>query len=186
MDAPGKAGRKKVTRRKTAGKAAAQKKPSRKKSSSKRSATAIARARTSAALDRLERELPPTLRDYSRRVRGQLGKLEQEIDRTQARYRRQAVRLLRDGSHRLGSLEALGERGWRELSERTRKEILNILRRLEHAVETAGTQKPTKKTAGKAKRKTGARPRKAASPSQDAGESNEVRDIFQTPRPLGG
>ncbi len=180
MDAPGKAGRKKVTRRKTAGKAAAQKKPSRKKSSSKRSATAIARARTSAALDRLERELPPTLRDYSRRVRGQLGKLEQEIDRTQARYRRQAVRLLRDGSHRLGSLEALGERGWRELSERTRKEILNILRRLEHAVETAGTQKPTrrKRTASKAKRKTRARPRKAASPSQNTGESNEVRDIF--------
>ncbi len=96
------------------------------------------------------------------------------------------MRLLREGSHRLGSLEALGERGWRELSERTRKEILNILRRLEHAVETAGTQKPTKKTAGKAKRKTGARPRKAASPSQDSGQSNEVRDIFQTPRSLGG
>ncbi len=77
MDAPGKAGRKKVTRRKTAGKAAAQKKPSRKKSPSKKSATAIARARTSAALDRLERELPPTLLYYSRRVRQQLGKLEQ-------------------------------------------------------------------------------------------------------------
>ncbi len=188
MDAPGKAARKNVTRRKTARKTAAQKKPSRKKSPSKKSATAIARARTSAALDRLERELPPTLRDYSRRVRQQLGKLEREIDRTQARYRRQAVRVLREGSHRLGSLEALGERGWRELSERTRKEILNILRRLEHAVETAGTQKPTprKKTAGKAKRKKRARPRKAASPSQDSGQSNEVRDIFQTPRSLGG
>ena len=186
MDAPGKADRKNVTRRKTARKTAAQKKPSRKKSPSKKSATAIARARTSAALDRLERELPPTLRDYSRRVRQQLGKLEREIDRTQARYRRQAVRVLREGSHRLGSLEALGERGWRELSERTRKEILNILRRLEHAVETAGTQKPTKKTAGKAKRKTRARSRKAASPSQDSGQSNEVRDIFQTPSSLGG
>lgn len=188
MDAPGKAAKKNVTRRKTARKAAVQEKPSQKKSSSKKSATAIARARTSAVLDRLERELPPTLRDYSRRVRQQLGKLEQEIGRTQARYRRQAVRLLREGSHRLGSLEALGERGWRKLSERTRKEILNILRRLEHAVETAGTQKPTrrKKTAGKAKRKTRARPRMATSPSQDSGESNEIRDIFQTPSSLGG
>ncbi len=186
MDAPGKAARKNLTRRKTARKAAAQKKPSRKKSPRKKSATAIARARTSAALDRLERELPPTLRDYSRRVRQQLGKLEREIDRTQARYRRQAVRVLREGSHRLGSLEALGERGWRELSKRTRKEILNILRRLEHAVEMAGTQKPTKKTAGKAKRKTRARPRKAASPSQDTGEAGGVRDLFLTPRSLGG
>ncbi len=188
MDAPGKAAGKNVTRRKTSHKTAAQKKTSRKKSSSKKSATAIARARTSAALDRLERELPPTLRDYSRRVRQQLGKLEREIDRTQARYRRQAVRLLREGSHRLGSLEALGERGWRELSKRARKEILNILRRLEHAVETAGTQKPTrrKNTAHKAKRKTRARSRKAASPSQDSGKAGAVRDIFQTPASLGG
>ena len=168
------------TPKKTARKAAAPKKRVRQKTSPKKSTTALARARTSAALDRLERELPPTLRDYSRRVRSQLGKLEQQIDRTQARYRRQAVRLLREGSHRLGGLEALGERGWRELSERARKEILNVLRRLERALETAGTQKPKlrKKAASRSKRKPRARATKAAPSSED---SEEIPDLFQKP-----
>ncbi len=175
MAAPRKAAKKDVTRKKTRRKTAAPKNTSRKKST-----TALARARTSAALDRLERELPPTLQDYSRRVRSQLGKLEREIYRTQARYRRQAVQLLREGSHRLGGLEALGERGWRNLSRRARKEILTVLRRLEHVVETAGTQKPKRrqKAVRKSKRQTRARPPKAE-PSSD--DSDEIPDVFQTP-----
>jgi len=177
MAAPRKAPKKKVTRKKSTRKSAARKKTTRRKSSNK---VASARARTSAALDRLERELPTTLRDFSRRIRGGLGKLEGEIDRAQAKYRRRGVRLLREGSHRLGALEARGERGWRDLSERARKEILSVLHRIEHAVENAGT-KPRKKIASKTKRKRQTSPRSAA-PAQHPEETTEkVSNLFQTP-----
>ncbi len=175
---------KKVTRKKTAPKKAVRKKSVRQKSTRK---TTSPRMRASAALDRLERELPSTLRDFSRSARSQLSKLEQQIDRAQTRYRRQAVRLLREGSHRLGSLEAQGERGWRELNERARNELLNIVRRIERALETAGAQKATapKKAASKSKRKVRATPRKLA-PASEPPEDDEIPDIFQTPTSAGG
>ena len=59
-------------------------------------------SRKQTALARLERELPPTFRDFERRVRTQLNHLEQQVERAQVKYRRRAARLLRESSHRLG------------------------------------------------------------------------------------
>jgi hypothetical protein len=120
--------RKKTVSRKKTQKTAARRKAPRKQTPS--------RQRT--ALARLELELPPTFRAFERRVRTQLNHLERQVERAQVKYRRRAARLLREASHRLGHLEAQGERNWRKLSGRARRDSLSILRRLERAVEASG------------------------------------------------
>ncbi len=168
------------------------KKGTRKKAARKKTGRVAAsgRARTSAAFDRLEQELPATLRDFSRRVRSQLSQLERQIEEAQTKYRRQAARLLREGSHRLGRLEAQGERSWRNLNTRARKEILSALRQLERFVETAETRKtPRRKTTRREKAER--RPKRAAratpKPVEGATEepSESVSDLFQAPPSSG-
>jgi hypothetical protein len=83
---------------------------------------------------RLERDLPPNLRDFSRRVRAGLSELEREVGRAQASPRREAARLLREASHALGRFEAEGERRWRKLTAPARREAIRLLHRLEHAL----------------------------------------------------
>ena len=112
---------KSATRKKTAPKKAARKKTAAKKRSS--------------ASSRIEQEFPPTLGDFSRRVRRQLNALARNIEKTEWRYRRQATRALRDASHRLGKFEAMGERAWKRLTVQARREVLGVLRRVEKAVD---------------------------------------------------
>ena len=181
--------RKKATRKKTATKKSAAKKATRKKATRKRAPrkktavrTASPRARAKAALDRLQKELPPTLRDFSKNLRSNLSKLEKEIDKASSKYRRQAVRLLREGSHRLGSLEAHGEKGWRKLNTRARKELSGVVRRLQRAVEPATARKLA------ARKKASSKPEAAAAPqvpetSEEAPE--EIPDVIQTPPSIG-
>ena len=179
--------RKKATKKKTATKKSAARKAPRKKTTAR---TASPRARAKAALDRLQKEIPPTLRDFSKNLRSNLSKLEKEIDKASSKYRRQAVRLLREGSHRLGSLEAQGEKGWRKLNTRARKELSSVVRRLQRAVEPATARKLAgrKKTARKkAARK--AQPEAAAAPqvpetSDETAE--EISDVYPTPPSIGG
>jgi archaellum component FlaC len=85
-------------------------------------------------LDRLTRDLPPTLREFSKQVQGRLNRLEKEIDRVQASYRKQIAHLIRVASHRLGQLEARGEGQWRRLAEPARKEAVRLLSQLEKAI----------------------------------------------------
>jgi len=85
---------------------------------------------------RFEQDLPPNLRDFSRRVRVGLSRLERDVGKAQARTRRQAVRLLREASHALGRFEAKGERRWRKLANPARHEARRLLRRLEGALAT--------------------------------------------------
>jgi len=85
-------------------------------------------------LDRLTKDLPPTLREFSRQVQGRLNRLEKEIDRVQASYRKQIAHLIRVASHRLGQLEARGEGQWRRLAEPARKEAIRLLSQLEKAI----------------------------------------------------
>lgn len=79
-------------------------------------------------------DLPRSLREFQRRMRSNLNRLEREVQQTRTFYRRRATRLLRDASRHLGRLETLGERGWRELNTRARREVAALLRRLERAV----------------------------------------------------
>jgi hypothetical protein len=85
-------------------------------------------------LARLERGLPSSLRDYAAELRRRLDGLEREVTRAQLDVRRRAARLLRDASHLLGKLEAGGEAGWSRLAAPARRQLLDLLRRLETAV----------------------------------------------------
>ncbi len=129
-----------ATRKKAVNRTKTQKTAARRKAPRKR-----APSRKGAALARLERELPPTFQDFERRVRSQLNHLERQVERAQVKYRRRAARLLRESSHRLGRLEALGERNWRKLSARARRESLSLLRRLERAVAASGPRSATRR-----------------------------------------
>jgi hypothetical protein len=102
-------------------------------------------------LARLEADLPPTLRDFSRRVRRGLVQLEKRIEKDGRDARRQGVRMLREASHRLGHLEAQGEREWRRQTLRARRATITLLRRLERAVEPPRKARPRKKTASRAR-----------------------------------
>jgi hypothetical protein len=101
-------------------------------------------------LERIEAELPPTLRQYARRVRLHLTQVETDIARARAQARRRRTRLLREASHELGRLEAWGEARWRKLTAPYRKRAVDLLRRLERAIEPATRKKAVrKKTARK-------------------------------------
>jgi hypothetical protein len=90
--------------------------------------------RAKSVYERLERDLPPNLRDFSRRVRAGLSRLERDIEKAQARTRREAARLLREASHALGRFEAEGERRWRKLTAPARREAIRLLHRLERVI----------------------------------------------------
>jgi len=117
----------------------------------KKTPARVARSRALGVLGRLERELPPTLRQFSRRVRTGLTRLEREIVNARSLARGEATRLLRDASQALGRYEAYGERQWRRLTTPARREALRILRRLEKALAPSPAPK-------------GALPRKVAKP----------------------
>ena len=91
-----------------------------------------------AALGRLD--LPPTLREYAKQVQGRLDGLEQEISRASTDVRRRAARLLREASHQLGRLEVKGEAGWRRLTSPYRRQLVDLLKRLEKALAPGKTR----------------------------------------------
>lgn len=96
-----------------------------------------ARARAAAPRPRARAEglaeLPEKLGQVTAQMRTQLGELERQVDRAQARYRRRAARLLREASEEIGRLEAVGERGWRKLDVGARRRLADLLERLEGA-----------------------------------------------------
>lgn len=121
--------------------------------------------RGSEALKRIEPELPPNLRDYSRRVRSGLVRLERQIETAQRDATRRWTRLLRDVSHQLGRLEAEGERRWKAQTYPARREAAKLLRRLEKAVEPPKARTSTSKSRKKGSR---AEPRKRAGVASSA------------------
>ncbi len=109
--------------------------PVHKKATHKRPARKAATPRRASTLDRFERGLPPTLREFSKVVRQQLSRLERELTRQQVVYRRQAAHLLREASISLGRIEAEGEASWKRLARPARRELLRLLDRLQKAIE---------------------------------------------------
>lgn len=112
----------------------ARKSPARRRAAAGSKARRRTTTRVSRSLARLEGDLPPTLAQFSRRVRRELTRLERQIVRARARYRGQGTRLLRDASHLLGQLEAEGEARWKKLTTRARADALRVLRRLEKEI----------------------------------------------------
>jgi hypothetical protein len=112
----------------------------------RRAARKTGRAKTGSgsALARLQHELPPTLRDFSRRMSRGLSHLEKRIEHDGRIARRQATRMLREASHRLGQLEAQGEREWRKQSLRARRAAVRLLRQIERNLEPQGSARSRK------------------------------------------
>jgi hypothetical protein len=105
---------------------------------------------TRTTLERLEREIPASLREYSQQVQRLLARLESNIDKVTAAARREATKLLREASYRLGELETRGESAWGRLTDQYRRDAVQLLRRLEKAV--APPSRSRKKAATKATR----------------------------------
>jgi hypothetical protein len=131
-----------------------------KKSAVRRKSGARDRART--AFARFEAELPPNLRDFSKRVQRGLSRLEKQIENAQRDARRRWTRLLRDVSHQLGRVESEGERRWRAQSLQARREAVRLLRRLEKAIEPPKAAKASPSRKRPARKR--AAPRKAEAP----------------------
>lgn len=147
MTARKSSGRRKSMAKKPAGRKSPRKAGGRKASARKSSARRKAGAggRLGVALGRLD--LPPTLRDYAKQVQKRLDRLERELTRTSTDVRRRAARLLREASHQLGRLEAKGEVGWRRLTAPYRRQLLDLLARLEKAVAPTPARKKTARKA---------------------------------------
>jgi hypothetical protein len=111
-----------------------------------RKKTATRRGRGAEALDRLEAELPPNLKELSRRVRRDLTRLERQIETARSDARRRWARVLRDASHELGRLEAIGEKRFRKLTTQARRDAVKVLRRLEKAIEPPKKKRVARKT----------------------------------------
>jgi hypothetical protein len=136
------------------------------KRSRKAPARGAARRRANgSAFERIERGLPPTLREYSRRVQALLDRLERQIDKLEVQARKRAARLIRDASHALGRLEAQGERSWLRLTTKARRDTLRVLSRLERAVEPP---KRTRRTAVRRQVKSAVESAAAAMPTTHA------------------
>jgi len=124
----------------------------RKPGTRKKTARKSSRAKTGkTALEQLEADLPPNLRDFSRRVRRGLVQLEKRIEKDGRDARRRGVRMLREASHQLGQLEAQGEREWKRQTQRARRAAVSLLRRLERAIQPPRKKRPRKKRTAAAK-----------------------------------
>ena len=110
------------------------------------------KAAPKSALDLLEASLPKDLRSYEQRMRRNLARIEKQIETAQRERRRRFVRMLREASHRLGRLEAEGEKRFRQQTTKARRDAVKLLHRIERAIEP----KPKRKTARKktARKKT--------------------------------
>jgi hypothetical protein len=106
------------------------------------------RRRKASPFERLERQLPATLREFAADLRRRLDRLERDAAKAQIEVRRRAARLLREASTQLGRLEVGGEAAWRKLGATYQKDLVALLGRLEKAV-TPATRKrrPARKKA---------------------------------------
>jgi len=127
-----KATRKKATATETTRKKATAKKPPRKKAAKQPTRKKIGRI---AASRLLGAELPKSLKALSRQLRRDLNAIEKQIETAGKETRRSLTRVVRDASHHLGSLEARGQREWREMSARARSEVERTLRRVKRATQ---------------------------------------------------
>ncbi len=94
-----------------------------KKTTAKKKVSRTTRRNTSVSrLDRLTKDLPPTLREFANQVRTRLNRLEKRTDRALATYRNQVAHLIRVASHRI------------DQAEPARKQVIRLLSRLEKAI----------------------------------------------------
>ena len=121
-----------------------------------RKKTTRKKAGRKSALDLLEESLPKDLRSYAHRMRLNLARIEKQIDTARKERRRQFVRMLKEASHRLGRLEAEGEKRFRQQTTQARKDAVKLLHRIERAIEPKPRKKAARKKAARKKTTAGA------------------------------
>jgi len=117
--------RKSATRKPTTAKKTTRKKAPRK--------TARKKARRITASKLLGTELPKSLKTLSQQLRRDLNAIEKQIESAGKDTRRNLIRVMRDASHHLGTLEARGQQEWRKMSSRARNEVARTLERVKRA-----------------------------------------------------
>ena len=108
------------------------------------------RGKATSTVKRIEEELPPELRQYVKRMRQGLSRLEKQLASAQESARRGLAHLLREASHQLGRVEALGEREWRKRATQARRDAVKLLRRLEKTIEPRSAGRSRRKPAKRA------------------------------------
>lgn len=126
------AGKKKTAKKATRKKTASRKKASKKKAPKKKTARGKKSAKRS-ALDFVGTELPKSLKALGRQVRRDLNAIEKQIEICGKDTRRSLARIVRDASHQLGALEARGEREWRSLSRKSKRDVERVIQRVRKA-----------------------------------------------------
>lgn len=126
----------------------ARKKTTRKKTTRKKTAN---RKAPKTALERIEDELPDTLRDYAKQLHKQMNALERDLERAIPQARRRIAKLIRETSHNLGAAEARGEKAWRQRAAHMTRDSQKLLRKLGRAVapkpRARSKKKPVRKKA---------------------------------------
>ena len=83
-----------------------------------------------------------------------LSDLETKIEHKGRVARRRGARMLRQASHRLGQLEAQGEREWRKQSLRARHAAVRLLRQLGRSLEPERSVRTRKKAMQRSRSET--------------------------------
>ena len=122
--------RQSTTRKPTTAKKTTRKKAPRKQAPRK---TARKKARRITASKLLGTELPKSLKALSQQLRRDLNAIEKQIESAGKDTRRNLIRVMRDASHHLGTLEARGQQEWRKMSSRARNEVARTLERVKRA-----------------------------------------------------
>jgi hypothetical protein len=104
-----------------------------KKAGTRKKAAVRPKARARARADH-GAELPPSLKEFSRKVGRDLTLLEKQIEAASRDAVCQCTRVLRNASYLLGRLEAAGEAEWRR-SNQARLEALRAVRAIEGAIQ---------------------------------------------------
>jgi predicted transcriptional regulator len=114
--------------RKKAAKKAARKNSAKKKADKKKASRKKRRSARTFADD-----LPKSLKELSRRLQRDINALEKKILTAQKDTRKKLTRTLRDASHKLGDLEARGQKEWRAMSKKARAEVDRTVKRVRRA-----------------------------------------------------
>jgi hypothetical protein len=122
--------RQSTTRKSTTRKPTIAKKTTRTKAPRK---TARKKARRITTSKLLGTELPKSLKALSQQLRRDLNAIEKQIESAGKDTRRNLIRVMRDASHHLGTLEARGQQEWRKMSSRARNEVARTLERVKRA-----------------------------------------------------
>ncbi len=148
--------KKKTAGKKAAKKGAGSKKSTGKKAARKKAARSTRKARRVGVRGVFDGELPETFIHMSRRVREGLRTLEKEVADTEARYRKGFMRVLDEVTHQLGQLESLSEERWHTLGDNARRDLAELLRKLEKVVAPGPSRKRRgrKKAASRKKAKS--------------------------------